>query len=217
MDVLPSIVAAGTAGVVLRFAAAFFLVVVGVAFVYMLVRAGRAFQSVDKLVTDLDTEIMPVISKAGTTIDEVNSELGKVNDITASVAEMTERVDSATRVVETALSSPAKKAAAFTNGVTQSVSSFFGRHSSWWSEHGEAEGEPAGSASGGQSDQNAAGASSWTPPAPEGPVRAAEADAGAARAAAGSGDAALDADEHAADVPGPPPASAAEEVEERSL
>jgi hypothetical protein len=183
MDVLPTILAAGTAGTVLRFAAAFFLVVVGVAFVYMLIRAGRAFQSVDKLVTDLDTEIMPVINKAGTTIDEVNSELGKVNDITASVAEMTERVDSATRVVETAFASPAKKAAAFTNGVTQTVSSFFGRHSSWWSEHAETEGEPAGPATDDQSDQSTPPASSWAPSEPAGPVRAAE--AGVAATAAG--------------------------------
>jgi uncharacterized protein YoxC len=214
MDVLPTIVAAGTAGVVLRFAAAFFLVVVGVAFVYMLVRAGRAFQSVDKLVTDLDTEIMPVINKAGTTIDEVNSELGKVNDITASVADMTERVDSATRAVETALSSPARKAAAFTSGVTQSVSSFFSRHGSGWSERAEAESEAAGPATGGQSDQNASGASSWTPPAPQGPGRAAE--AGAAPAVDGSG-AAASGGEHAGDLADPPPVNAAQEAEERSL
>jgi hypothetical protein len=203
MDVLPTILATGTAGVVLRFAAAFFLVVVGVAFVYMLVRAGRAFQSVDKLVSDLDAEIIPVINKAGTTIDEVNSELGKVNDITASVAEMTERVDSATRVVETAFASPAKKAAAFTNGVTQTVSSFFGRHSSWWNEHAaETEGEPAGPVPGDQSDQSTPPASSWAPSEPAGP--GSEAAAGEAATAGG---------ERSGEVAGPPAENAAEEAE----
>ncbi len=141
MDALPTILADSTAGVVLRYAAAFFLVVVAIGLVYMLIRAGRALQSVDKLVTDIDAEVVPVINKAGTTVDEVNAELGKVNDITASVAEMTERVDSATRVVETALSTPAKKAAAFTSGVTQAVSSFFSRHGASFNDESGGAGE----------------------------------------------------------------------------
>lgn len=142
MEALSSILtvgAVGTAGTVLRYAAAFFLVAVAIAMVYMLVRAGRALQSVDKLVVDLDHEVMPVIQKAGTTVDEVNAELDKVNDITASVAEMTERVDSATRAVETALSTPAKKAASFTNGVSQTMSSFFHRRAGSWGEAPEGE------------------------------------------------------------------------------
>jgi uncharacterized protein YoxC len=138
MEAVLTIVAAGTAGTVLRYAAAFFLVVVAVGLVYMLLRAGKALQSVDKLVTDLDAEVVPVINKAGTTVDEVNAELDKVNDITASVAEMTERVDAATRAVESVLSTPAKKAAAFTSGITQTVSSFFGRYGSSWRESQEA-------------------------------------------------------------------------------
>lgn len=123
-----------------KVALAFLLVVISVALVYVLVRAGRVLQRVEKLVEDLDTELVPVLQRASTTVDEVNAELGKVNDITASVAEMTERVDAATRAVENAVSSPAKKAAAFTSGVGQTVSSFFGRRGGrdadeWVAEH----------------------------------------------------------------------------------
>jgi uncharacterized protein YoxC len=189
MEALSSILtvgAAGTAGTVLRYAAAFFLVVVAIAMVYMLVRAGRALQSVDKLVVDLDHEVMPVIQKAGTTVDEVNAELDKVNDITASVAEMTERVDSATRAVETVLSTPAKKAASFTNGVSQTMSSFFHRRTGSWAEAAEDErwqGSSAPAAAAGSSWEG-----SWQAP-PSG-----AADAGTAGAAAPDTDTAGTAD-----------------------
>lgn len=121
------IAAESTGGLAWRIALAFLLVIIAVALVYALVRAGRVLQKVEKLVQDLDVELVPVLRKASTTVDEVNAELDKVNDITASVAEMTERVDAATRAVENAVSTPAKKAAAFTSGVSQTVSSFFGR------------------------------------------------------------------------------------------
>jgi uncharacterized protein YoxC len=168
MEALSSILtvgAAGTAGIVLRYAAAFFLVIVAIGMVYMLVRAGRALQSVDKLVVDLDHEVMPVIQKAGTTVDEVNAELDKVNDITASVAEMTERVDSATRAMESALSTPAKKAASFTNGVSQTMSSFFHRRAGAWTDTPAAEGQWQPSDS--PSSAGSSWESSWQAPVAE--------------------------------------------------
>ncbi len=110
-----------------RYALAFFLVVVAIGLVYLLVKAGRALGSVDKMVTDLDREIVPLMSKVGTTMDEVNAELDKVNEITGSVVDMTQKIDSTTRAVELALSTPAKKAAAFTSGVQQAVNSMVQR------------------------------------------------------------------------------------------
>jgi hypothetical protein len=60
-------------------------------------------------------------------MDEVNAELDKVNEITSSVVDMTQKIDSTTRAVESALSTPAKKAAAFSSGVQQAVSSMVQR------------------------------------------------------------------------------------------
>jgi len=184
-----------------KVALAFLLVIIAVALVYVLVRAGRVLQKVEKLVEDLDTELVPVLQRASTTVDEVNAELGKVNDITASVAEMTERVDAATRAVENAVSTPAKKAAAFTSGVGQTVSSFFGRRGAghdadeWVAEHDwtapESSAEtgytaptsaPSGTEEGVTGTEPVAG--SWTPPDAAAPAEAPEAgpsaDAGAA-------------------------------------
>jgi uncharacterized protein YoxC len=122
-----SFVASSTPSTVWRYALAFFLVVVAIGLVYLLVKAGKALGSVDKMVSDLDREMVPLMGKVGTTVDEVNAELDKVNEITSSVVEMTQKIDSTTRAVESALSTPAKKAAAFTSGVQQAVSSMVQR------------------------------------------------------------------------------------------
>ena len=121
------IIAESSSSTAWRVALAILLIALAVGTLWVLYRLGMALTKVEKLFGDLDEEVMPIIDKAETTIDEVNQELDKVNDITENVAHMTDRVDSATRAIEQALSKPARKAASFTSGVSQTVSSFFGR------------------------------------------------------------------------------------------
>jgi uncharacterized protein YoxC len=121
------VVAMSTPSLVLRYATAFFLVVVAVAMAYALVRTGQTLARVEKMIEDVDKEIVPILGKAGTTLDEVNAELHQVGEITTSVADMTQKIDAMTRAVESAVSLPARKAAAFGAGVSQAVSSFIKR------------------------------------------------------------------------------------------
>ena len=155
-------VAAGAPSMALRYAAAFFLVVVGIGLIYALVRLGGTLGSADKLLTDVDTEVVPLLKQATETLDGVNSELDKVGVVMSSVVDVTEKVDQTTRVVESAITVPAKKAAAFGAGVSQAVSSFFNRGS----DAGEApeSHEPAGA------DERAAGEATWTPGAGAAPA-----------------------------------------------
>ena len=122
-------VAAGAPSMALRYAAAFFLVVVGIGLIYALVRLGGTLGSADKLLTDVDGEVVPLLKQATETLDGVNSELDKIDVVMSSVVDVTEKVDQTTRVVESAITVPAKKAAAFGAGVSQAVSSFFNRGS----------------------------------------------------------------------------------------
>ena len=121
------IVAASTPSMALRYAAAFFLVVVGIGLIYSLVRLGGALGKADKLLADVDTEVVPLLKQATETLDGVNTELGKIDVVMTSVVDATEKVDQTTRAVESAITVPAKKAAAFGAGVSQAVSSFFNR------------------------------------------------------------------------------------------
>ena len=122
-------VAASAPSMALRYAAAFFLVVVGIGLIYALVRLGGTLGSAEKLLTDVDSEVVPLLKQATETLDGVNSELDKVDVVMSSVVDVTEKVDQTTRVVESAITVPAKKAAAFGAGVSQAVSSFFNRGS----------------------------------------------------------------------------------------
>jgi uncharacterized protein YoxC len=146
----------------LRYAAAFFLVVVGIGLIYACIRLGGTLHTADKLLADVDTEVVPLLKQATETLDGVNSELDKIDVVMTSVVDATEKVDQTTRAVESAIAAPAKKAAAFGAGVTQAVSSFFNR--------GNDAAEPA-------SDEGAPSSASWSPAS-----GAYGADAGAQRA-----------------------------------
>jgi uncharacterized protein YoxC len=143
------IVGASTPSMALRYAAAFFLVVVGIGLIYALVRLGGTLRSAEKLLTDVDTEVVPLLKQATETLDGVNTELDKVDVVMSSVVDATEKVDQTTRIVESAITVPAKKAAAFGAGVSQAVSSFFNR------------GADAPEPDAGDSPPNGA---SWSPP-----------------------------------------------------
>jgi uncharacterized protein YoxC len=183
MDNTLAIVALSTPSLVLRYAAAFFFVVVAVAAAYALYKAGKALERVDKVLADVDEQGIPLLKKAGGTLDGVNANLGNVDQITKDVAGITERLDSMANAVEGAVSAPARKAAAFGAGVQSAVSSFMRRDSSGdgpgASQPGDA--EPAGAA---------AGAAGWASPAREAAPAADEAADATAEAAAPGGDAA---------------------------
>jgi uncharacterized protein YoxC len=119
--------AMSTPSIVLSYAAAFFFVVVAIAAAYALFKAGKTLERVDKVLTDVDQEGVPLMRKAGTTLDGVNANLGNVDQITKDVADITDKIDNMANAVEGAVSTPARKAAAFSAGVQGAVSSFMRR------------------------------------------------------------------------------------------
>jgi uncharacterized protein YoxC len=156
--------AMSTPTIVLSYAAAFFCVIVGIAAAYALFKAGGTLGRVDTVLDDVDKQAVPLMQKAGTTLDGVNANLGNVDQITKDVADITDKIDAMANAVEGAVSTPARKAASFSAGVQSAVSSFMRRD------------KPAPGA-------EAADAAAWT--APAAPADAAtDADAAAADAAA---------------------------------
>jgi uncharacterized protein YoxC len=127
MDSSFATVAMSTPTIVLDYAAAFFFVVLAIAGLYAAIKFGKALERVDKVLADVDTEAVPLMQKAGTTLDGVNANLGNVDQITKDVADITDKIDSMANVMEGAVSTPARKAAAFGAGVQGAVSSFMRR------------------------------------------------------------------------------------------
>jgi uncharacterized protein YoxC len=127
MDSMLDVVAMSTSSLVLRYAAAFFFVLVAVTAAYALIRAGKVMGRVDKVLADVDQEALPLMQKAGTTLDEVNVSLANVGEITKDVSQMTDKVDRMAGAVEGAVTAPARKAASFSAGVSKGVNTFFKR------------------------------------------------------------------------------------------
>lgn len=158
--------AMSTPTMVLSYAAAFFFVVVAIAAAYALFKAGGTLQRVDTVLADVDREAVPLLQKAGTTLDGVNANLGNVDQITKDVADITDKIDGLATAVEGAVSTPARKAASFSAGVQGAVSSFMRRDRT----------TPGTGAAAAAADASSAGA--WAPPEPS----SATSDAAAAAA-----------------------------------
>jgi uncharacterized protein YoxC len=193
MDSLLAMAEMSTPSLVLRYAAAFFFVVVAIALAYALVKAARALQRVDKVLADVDDQGIPLMEKAGVTLDGVNANLGNVDEITKDVAGITDKIDSVATAVEGVVSTPARKAAAFSAGVQSAVSSFMRRDRDGESAAGQA-------AAGAAAEQHAEAAQE--PPEPAaGAAEEQTAEPAAAGADAGARAAASDSAESGAETP----------------
>jgi hypothetical protein len=113
-------VLASTSGDVLDYALSVFFVAAGLGLAYMLVRLGGTFGRLSSLIHGTEREFLPVIQKAGGTVDRVNDQLDKLDVVTDSAVGMAESADTAVRAVSTAITTPVKKitglAAAFSHG-----------------------------------------------------------------------------------------------------
>jgi uncharacterized protein YoxC len=113
------------AGAFMRIAIGIFFLAFGAGLGYALFRLAAVFRRMTSILTDANKEVGPILTRLETTLDEVNSEIGKVDQITGSVATMIETVEHTTTAVHRAFSSPIKKVAGFAAGVSEAVSSFF--------------------------------------------------------------------------------------------
>ncbi|HYW29769.1 MAG TPA: hypothetical protein VE824_08165 [Gaiellales bacterium] len=109
---------------VARYALALFLVLTGVGLVYMLVRLGNLFGQATTTLEQTTTEVMPMLGKASITLDHVNDELAKVNHITESAVDATDKLDSTVRTLSSVLGAPAKAVSGASAGVSQAFQSF---------------------------------------------------------------------------------------------
>jgi uncharacterized protein YoxC len=68
--------------------------------------------------------VLPLLTRVETTLDGVNSELSKVDQITGSVVEMVKAVEETTTALHKAVAAPLHKIAGLAGGVRESVNSF---------------------------------------------------------------------------------------------
>jgi hypothetical protein len=120
---------ASTSSDILNYALAVFFVLAGVGLAYMLLRLGGTFGRLSSLIAGTEKEVLPVIEKAGGTVDRVNRELDKLDLVTDSAVSMADSADTAVRAVSTAITTPVKKVSGFSAAVSHGFAAFRARRS----------------------------------------------------------------------------------------
>ena len=99
-------------------ALAVFLLAVGFALAYLFIRMARTTDSVTDLIKGTEREVLPVIEKVGGSVDRINAQLDKVDQVTDSAVDAADNVDTAVRAVSMAITKPVQKVSGFAAGVS---------------------------------------------------------------------------------------------------
>jgi len=107
-----------------------FFLLFGAGLLYMFIRLGSVLARVTGILQDVNEEVTPLLTRVEDTLDGVNSELGKVDEITGSVATMVKTAETATTAAESAVSKPIKKVAGYAAAAQKAVGSLFSKEGS---------------------------------------------------------------------------------------
>jgi uncharacterized protein YoxC len=94
-----------------------FLFATGAALAYAFFRLGETFQRLSTLIRGIEREALPVIGKVGGTVDGVNAQLEKVDQMTDSAVDAVASVDTAVRAVSRAITTPVLKLSGTAAGI----------------------------------------------------------------------------------------------------
>ena len=111
-----------TAGDAAYWGLAVFLIAIGLASAFMLFRLGQAFERLSSFIKGTERDLLPVIVKAGSTVDRVNYQLDKADTVTDSAVSMADSADTAVRAVSTAISTPVEKISGIAAGLSHGFS-----------------------------------------------------------------------------------------------
>jgi uncharacterized protein YoxC len=106
-----------TAGEVAFIALSVFLVAVGLALAYALVRLGGTLGRLSAFIRGTQDELLPVINKVGGSVDRVNAQLDKMDSVTDSAVDAADSIDSAVRAVSFAIQKPVQKVSGLAAGL----------------------------------------------------------------------------------------------------
>ena len=100
------------------------LIVLGVA---ALVQLSRLIVNVNRMLADLDKELIPTLVKLQTTMDEVSEELDRVRGVAGMIEDVGDKVAKTARLAQEVISSPLIKAAGLGAGARKVYDTLRGR------------------------------------------------------------------------------------------
>jgi hypothetical protein len=109
-------------------ALAVFLLLVGLGIGFVCLKLGGTLGRLSAFIKGTQDEVLPVVSKVGTTVDHVNLQMEKVDRITDSAVDAAASADTAVRAVSMAITRPVQKVSGWAAGLTHGVAEFKVRH-----------------------------------------------------------------------------------------
>src|SRR5919108_1603622 len=105
-------------------ALAVFLFLVGLGLAWMFLTLGGTFSRLTAFIRRTERELLPVITKVGGTVDRVNDQLDKVDQMTDSAVDAVAAIDGAVRTVSNAIAKPVQKLSGAVAGLSYGASAF---------------------------------------------------------------------------------------------
>jgi len=114
-------------GDVLDAALSFFLIIVGVGIAYACVRLGGMFGRMSVSVVRVTDEVVPILARAQTTVDGINLELERVDEIMVTAVHATKGAEKTVTTLSNAVAAPTKKASNWAAAAKEAMATFKAR------------------------------------------------------------------------------------------
>lgn len=110
-------------GTIWRIALGVFFVLCGCGAMYALFRLASVFKRLANILGGVESRTIPLLTRVEATLDGVNSELDKVEQITGSVAEIVKTAEETTTALHNAVALPLRKVGSIVGGLRGGVKS----------------------------------------------------------------------------------------------
>ena len=112
---------------VLKLALSIFLIATGLGLAYLFLRMAGVFGRLGVSVTRLTDEVVPILNKTQTTVNGVNLELARVDEIMKTAVGATKGAEKTVQTVSSAVTSPVRKLSGFAAGAREAVATLRAR------------------------------------------------------------------------------------------
>lgn len=112
---------------VLKLALSIFLIVTGLGLAYLFLRMAGVFQRLGTALTRITDEVVPILSRAQTTVDGINLELARVDEIMKTAVGATKGAEKTVQTVSSAVTAPVRKLTGLAAGAREAVATLRAR------------------------------------------------------------------------------------------
>ena len=93
---------------------------------WMFLRLARIFSTTERTIKDVSEQVVPLLGKTHVTVDNINSQLGRLDEAVGDVAGMTGELDQTTAVITRGVRSGVIRVSSATAGLSRGISTFLG-------------------------------------------------------------------------------------------